>query len=196
MLTAVSKEPFSWQIGSGDWFIPSLPRCFRTQILFADWNLECLWSDYSVRTHHNLKDLSGLWTLTFISGFWEACYRVSLGSLKTPDILHTLLNKLVSMLSFQMANCHFHCFFLMETVNKHHHHFIIFSGALRFPEKQTWLSKDRAVSVGRGAEAAAKDSPSFTNPPWAQYSMQIFCLQLRICPCWVSSPWHTPAGVE
>lgn len=37
----VSEEPFSWQIGSGDWFIPSLPCCFRTQILFADWNPDC-----------------------------------------------------------------------------------------------------------------------------------------------------------
>lgn len=99
---------------------------------------------------------------------------MSLGSLKTPDILHTLLRKLVSMLSFQITNCHFHLFFFNgNTVNKHHHHFIIFSGALRFPEKRMWLSKDGAVSVGRGAEtavngsieAAATDSPSFTSPP-------------------------------
>lgn len=83
----------------------------------------------------------------------------------------------------------------METVNKHHHHFIIFSGALRFPEKQTWLSKDRAVSVGRGAEAAAKDSPSFTNPPWAQYSMQIFLSSAQDLPLLSQQPLaHTCWG--
>lgn len=65
MLTEVSEEPFSWQIGRG--FGSSLislaalePKSsLQTGTWIAPW-LTHLWSDYSVRTHHNLKDLSGL----------------------------------------------------------------------------------------------------------------------------------------
>lgn len=43
-------------------------------------------------------------------------------------------------------------------------------------------------------EAAAKDSPCHYQPSLGPIQHADFYSSVRTCVCWVSSPWHTPAG--